>query len=64
MEDGEVTVGMRSIAVPVLDHNGHPVAGLAVTYPGDAAPEPDPAVVSHFARLLSQRLGARLHPSR
>lgn len=59
-EDGEVTLGMASIAVPVVDHNGHPVAGLAVTYPstGEVAP-PDAEVVAHFARLLSQRLGAR-----
>jgi DNA-binding IclR family transcriptional regulator len=60
IEDGEVTLGMASIAVPVVDHNGHPVAGLAVTYPsGDAIAGPDPAVVAHCARLLSQRLGAR-----
>jgi DNA-binding IclR family transcriptional regulator len=60
IEDGEVTLGMASIAVPVVDHNGHPVAGLAVTYPsGEAIAGPDPAVVAHCARLLSQRLGAR-----
>jgi len=64
VEDGEVTLGMASIAVPVIDHNGHPVAGLAVTYPstdaaGDSAGAPPPAVVAHYARLLSQRLGAR-----
>ena len=60
LEDGEVTLGMASIAVPVLDHNDHPVAGLAVTYPsGEAVTAPGPEVVAHFARLLSQRLGAR-----
>src|SRR3954469_6525490 len=31
-EDGEVTPGLASVAAPVLDHNGHPVAGVAVTY--------------------------------
>src|SRR3954447_11432590 len=36
-EDGEVTPGLASVAAPVLDHNGHPVAGVAVTYEqGDA----------------------------
>src|SRR4051794_27456486 len=32
-EDGEVTPGLASVAAPVLDHNRHPVAGLAVTFP-------------------------------
>lgn len=59
VEDGEVTLGMASIAVPVVDHNGHPVAGLAVTFPSDdEAGAPGPETVAHFARLLSQRLGA------
>src|SRR3954454_15835285 len=36
-EQGEVTPGLASVAAAVLDHNGHPVAGLAVTFPdGDA----------------------------
>jgi DNA-binding IclR family transcriptional regulator len=36
-EDGEVTPGLRSVAAAVLDHNGHPVAGVAVTFPGEDA---------------------------
>lgn len=32
-EDGDVTPGLASAAVPVLDHADWPVAGLAVTYP-------------------------------
>ena len=32
-EDGSVTPGFASVAVAVLDHTGHPVAGVAVTYP-------------------------------
>lgn len=37
VEDGEVTPGLASVAAAVLDHNGHPVAGVAVTYQdGDA----------------------------
>jgi DNA-binding IclR family transcriptional regulator len=32
-EDGEITPGFASVAAPVLDHNGLPLAGLAVTYP-------------------------------
>lgn len=33
VEDGTVTPDFASVAAPVLDHNGHPVAGIAVTYP-------------------------------
>ena len=36
-EEGEVTPGFASVAAPVLDHNGHPVAGLAVTYESGSA---------------------------
>ena len=32
-EDGTVTPEFASVASPVLDHSGHPVAGIAVTYP-------------------------------
>ncbi|MDQ1537708.1 MAG: hypothetical protein QOE58_2101 [Actinomycetota bacterium] len=32
-EDGTVTPGFASVAAPVFDHRGHPVAGIAVTYP-------------------------------
>src|SRR3954469_15735765 len=38
-EEGEVTPGFASVAAPVLDHNGHPAAGLAITY-ADAEPDP------------------------
>jgi DNA-binding IclR family transcriptional regulator len=36
VEHGVVTPGLASVAAAVLDHNGHPVAGVAVTYEGDA----------------------------
>ena len=42
-EDGEVTPGLASVAAPVLDHNGHPVAGVAVTFPSG---EDDPAALA------------------
>src|SRR5690349_3070869 len=38
VEDGEVTPGFASLASPVLDHSGHPVAGVAVTFPAIAVP--------------------------
>jgi DNA-binding IclR family transcriptional regulator len=36
-EHGEVTPGFASVAAAVTDHNGYPVAGIAVTYPADAS---------------------------
>jgi DNA-binding IclR family transcriptional regulator len=42
-EEGEVTPGFASVAAAVLDHNGHPVAGLATTYEIPTADPPGPA---------------------
>jgi DNA-binding IclR family transcriptional regulator len=60
IEHGEVTPGLASVAAPVLDHNAHPVAGVAVTYPEDDA---GPGVerladdVRRAAAALTTRLG-------
>jgi len=58
-EEGEVTPGLASVAAAVLDHNAHPVAGVAVTYGGD-----DERGVAHLAEevrraaaALTSRLG-------
>jgi DNA-binding IclR family transcriptional regulator len=67
VEDGEVTPGFSSVAAAVLDHNGHPVAGVAVTYPSASAGHPvDKAVdesrvdaTRHTASVLSHRLSGR-----
>ncbi len=40
-EDGSVTPGFASVAAAVLDHSGHPVAGVAVTYPVHEVAEAD-----------------------
>jgi DNA-binding IclR family transcriptional regulator len=55
-EEGEVTPGLSSVASAVLDHNGHPVAGLALTYhEGDA--DALAQAVRRTAATLSRRLG-------
>ena len=61
LEDGEVTPGFASVAAAVLDHNGHPVAGLAVTYPVEDSPDVDHLAghVRRTAGVLSRRLGGR-----
>lgn len=58
-EDGEVTPGFASVAVPVLDHNDLPVAGLAVTYDDHTAVDVERLVreVSAAARTVSRRIG-------
>jgi DNA-binding IclR family transcriptional regulator len=60
-EDGDVTPGLKSVAAAVLDHAGHPQAGVAVTFP---AGEADEAAVDRFASLavsaaaeISRRIG-------
>jgi DNA-binding IclR family transcriptional regulator len=55
-EQGEVTPGLASVAAPVLDHNEHPVAGLAVTF---AEGESDGVAeeVRRAAAALTRRLG-------
>ena len=61
LEDGEVTPGFASIASPVLDHSGHPVAGVAVTFPGAGLPvaarERVAGLVARTAATISRRIG-------
>jgi DNA-binding IclR family transcriptional regulator len=58
-ELGEVTPGLASVAAAVLDHNGHPVAGIAVTF--SAADDVDVPRVARAtqqtAAALSRRVG-------
>lgn len=62
-EHGEVTGGLASVGVAVLDHLGWPAAAIAVTYPDAAGPELQPVVVpavQEAAAALSRRImGAR-----
>ena len=56
VEDGEVTPGLASVAAVGRDHNGHPMAGLAVTFP-EGEPERLSRPVIAAARALTERLG-------
>ncbi len=61
VEQGEVTPGLRSVAAAVPDAAGHPVAAVAVTYPGTAAAGRDEELargVLATAAELRRRLGA------
>lgn len=58
-EAGEVTPGWSSVAVAVIDHVGHPVASVAVTYESDAEIDVDEVVtrVRSTAHALTRRIG-------
>ncbi len=58
-EDGEVTPGFASVAAAVLDHNGHPVAGIAVTYADDVDAATMVDAVLHTARTVTRRLSGQ-----
>jgi DNA-binding IclR family transcriptional regulator len=65
LEDGEVTPGFASVATAVLDHAGHPTAGLAITYATEDV-EADPSALADRLREVSDSLSRRLggRPSR
>ncbi|MCL8023988.1 IclR family transcriptional regulator [Nocardioides bruguierae] len=59
-EEGEVTAGLAGVAASVLDHNGLPVAAIALTYPAGEESAADLAAgVLRTAHLLTRRLGGR-----
>ncbi|MGZ0713161.1 IclR family transcriptional regulator (plasmid) [Coraliomargarita sp. W4R53] len=57
-EDGEVTLGLRSVGVPVLDHTGWPIAAMAVTFADDEDLDLDEiaALLTPSAAELGRRL--------
>jgi DNA-binding IclR family transcriptional regulator len=58
-EDDDVTPGLSSVAVAVLDHSSHPLASVAVTFASDDPPDLADAVrrVGATAAALSRRMG-------
>jgi DNA-binding IclR family transcriptional regulator len=46
-EDGSVTPGFASVAAAVLDHNGHPQAAVALTFPAPEVDAPARAALAH-----------------
>ena len=53
-----MTPGFASVAVAVLDHAGHPVAGVAVTFPREERVAPLlVAEVGRTARAITARIG-------
>ena len=58
-EDGEVTLGLRSAGVAVLDHARWPIAAIAVTYPDEARRDAGDLarVIDPVAAELGRRIG-------
>ena len=67
-EDGQITAGLRSVAVAVLDHSEHPVAAVAVTFRVEVVDEAGErslaTAVHHAADDLSSRLRGQARPPR
>ncbi|WP_248199098.1 IclR family transcriptional regulator [Microbacterium invictum] len=60
-EDGEVTIGLRSVGVAIRDHAGWPAAGIAVTWPdeGDRDQTELAGLLTTAATELERRIGRR-----
>ncbi|WES64137.1 IclR family transcriptional regulator [Microbacter sp. GSS18] len=61
-ENGEITVGLSSVAVAVRDHTGWPIASIAVTFASDLAQETVAGIVAQVtaaASDLSRRVQGR-----
>lgn len=58
-ENGEVTVGLASVGVPVRDHTGWPIAALAVTFSSDA--DRDAAALAAVVSPIAAELSRRIH---
>ena len=63
-EDGEVTPGFASVAQVVLDHNDHPAAAVALTFPSDVPVDRERLVraITATAAELATRLGRPTPP--
>lgn len=61
VEHGSVTPGFSSVAVPVLDHRGWPVAAIAVTFRDTEVPEDRLAPLAAEVRGAATTLSSRIH---
>lgn len=60
-ENGEVTPGFASVAVPVTDHAGWPVAGVAATFLTDRVPEAEWPALAERITKVAQGLSRRIY---
>ena len=61
VEDSFITPGVASVASAAVDHAGHPVAAISVTFRTDAVPTTDRPGLAHKIRQAAKALTRRLH---
>ena len=60
VEDGSISEGLSSVARAVLDHTGHPVAGVAVTFPSAEVDDEERALIVQAVTRTSNALSSRI----
>jgi len=60
MEDSHVTSGFTSVASAAVDHAGHPVAAISVTFRTDAIPPAERFILARRIRQAADALTRRL----
>ncbi|TDO54540.1 IclR family transcriptional regulator [Kribbella sp. VKM Ac-2527] len=60
VEDSHVTPGVASVASAALDHAGHPVASISVSFRSEAIPPPERALLARRVRQTADALTRRL----
>ena len=61
LERGSVTPGFSSVAMPVNDHRGWPVAAVAVTFRDDEATADRLAELASHVRVAAETLSTRIY---
>jgi DNA-binding IclR family transcriptional regulator len=61
-EDGLVTPGIASVAAPVFDHNGRPIAAVGITFRAEAHDVPARGRLAAAARAAAARITRQLAP--
>ncbi len=60
LEEDLVTPGLSSVGLPVLDHTGHPLAGVSVTYQADRVETGEERRLVEAVRRAAETLTRRL----
>lgn len=60
VEDGEVTPGFASVASAAYDHNAHPVAGVAITFPSTEVTAAERVSLAESVRATASALTRRI----
>jgi DNA-binding IclR family transcriptional regulator len=60
VEDSHVTPGVASVASAALDHAGHPVASISVSFRSEAIPPPERPLLARRVRQTADALTRRL----